>query len=239
MGFLRRLRSDDGPPRVDTAPVLALLSEHALPALDQQLHLQDLIGDADWLLDQDAGTIRFGDELSCAAQILGTATDRPKVWRWAWANESVSAAMSADARTVLSFGERFAIAAFTQPDVRLDDTLAAEDFTLVAARLVGADAYYRGPYPGGAAYILLRFPVEVPRPLAGDGLRALRTLSTAPLALTIPIERGAIERYLAWVGLQVESTEDRSIARDGRGDTVTITYDDQGRFGGLETTLHP
>ena len=239
MGFLRRLRRDPGPPPDDAAQVLDLLAEHGLQALDKQLHLEDLVGDADWLLDQDARTITFGGQRACPAQVLGTATDRPPVWRWAWANESIDAGMADDARTVLAIGERDGIDAFVAADVRLGGDLPAEAFALVAAELVGADAYYRGPYDGGAAFILLRLPPDAPRSVDGDGLRAVRTLTLAPLALPVALDRSAIERYLRWVGLEVTPSTGRSVGADRRGGEVTITYDDLGRFSGLESTIEP
>lgn len=237
MGFLRRLRGDSGLPRVDATPVIALLAEHGLQALDKQLHLEDLVGEADWLLDQDAGTITFGGERACPAQILGSTTDRPRVWRWAWANESIDPAVAADSVAIRTIGEREGIEAFVVPDVPVGDDLPADAFALVASELVNADAYYRGPYTGGAAYILLRLPDDAPRQVDGDGLRVVRTLSLAPLALPIGLDRPAIERYMRWVGIEVAAEVDRSIGRDARGGEVTVTYDELGRFARLESTI--
>lgn len=104
MGFLRRFRGSPGPPAEDRAAVLALLAEHGLAALDQQLHLDDLVGEADWLLDQDAGTITFGGERACPAQLLGTVSDRSRSWRWSWANESIEPTMAKDAESIRAIG---------------------------------------------------------------------------------------------------------------------------------------
>lgn len=241
MSFLRRFRRPQEP-RPDPDPdgrVRALLQVHGLQALDKQLHLQDLVGEADWLFDQDAGTITFGGEKAYPAQLLGTVVERTGSWLWAWANESVVASVSEDARALQRLGETNGVAAFVTAELSLSNDLPGEALALIASELVDADAYYRGPYDGGAAFILLRLPADAPRQVVGDGLRAVRTLSLAPLALPIPLEQPTIDRYLRWVGLELDSTPGRSIGRDRLGAEVTVTLDQAGRFASLESTVSP
>lgn len=241
MSFLRRFRRPSEP-RPDPDPdgrVRGLLQEHGLQALDKQLHLQDLVGEADWLFDQDAGTITFGGERACPAQLLGTVVDRSGSWLWAWANDSVVASVAEDARTLQRIGEADSVTAFVTAELSLSNDLPGEVLALIACELVGADAYYRGPYAGGAAFILLRLPADAPRQVVGDGLRAVRTLSLAPLALPIPLDQPTIDGYLRWVGLELDSKPGRSIGRDRSGGEVTVTFDQAGRFASLESTLTP
>jgi hypothetical protein len=48
------------------------LDRHALLSAEKQFHLADVIGDAPWWVDLDAGKIVFGGELEMAAGLLGT-----------------------------------------------------------------------------------------------------------------------------------------------------------------------
>lgn len=104
--MLRRLfggpeaRGDDAAGSIEAPPldpISRLLMEHGLPALDKQLHLNDLVGEADWLVNQDAGTITFGGEKVCPAQVLGTQSDASGTWQWAWANPRVPEHVTKDA----------------------------------------------------------------------------------------------------------------------------------------------
>ena len=96
------------------------------------MHLSDLFDGADWLLDQDAGTITFGGTMVCAAQVLGTQSDASRTWLWSWANPSVPATVQRDAELVRSFGERNGIDAFTDGEHRIDPSMSPEMLSLVA-----------------------------------------------------------------------------------------------------------
>ena len=52
------------------------------------------ISEADWQIDQDAGTIVFttrrGLRVTSPAQIIGTHDSADGTWMWAWANPSIS-----------------------------------------------------------------------------------------------------------------------------------------------------
>lgn len=246
MGFLRRVFGRGADPVVgDPAaasdgtrpPVERLLEDHGLRALDRQLHLQDLLGEADWLLDQDAGTITFGGGEPWPAQVLGTESDADASWLWAWANPSVPAALTSDARAVMAYGASNGIDQFGEAKVKTGGILSGETFAMIAAGLLDADGYYRGPFDGGAVFVILRLPADVPRQVHGDGLRAVRTLSYAPLALPIGLTRGSLERYLAWIGLTVDPSGQSLVARDAAGQSVTIEFDRHGRMGRLSSTI--
>jgi hypothetical protein len=247
MGLLRRwFGPPDGPPESDEvtgddasmAPVDRLLAEHGLQALDKQLHLQDLVGEADWLLDQDAGTITFGEK-ACSAQVLGTESQADSSWLWAWANPSVPPALTKNAAAMRTYGETHSIAAFTSPQVDLRESLSGETLAMIASELSGADAYYRGPYEGGAVFVMVRLPDDAPRQVQGDGLRAVRTLSYAPLSLPIGLTRQMVERFLSWIGLTLESSAGSLIGRDAAGQALTVEFDGLGRMSRVSSTFAP
>ena len=221
----------------DPSPVVQLLRTHGLRALDKQLHLSDLLDQADWLLDQDAGTITFGGEMVCAAQVLGTQSDTEGTWLWAWANPSVPEAVRNDAELVRDFGERQGIAMFTEAEHRIGSSLPPEMLALIASELTDADGYYRGPYEGGAVLVLLRLPDQAPRRDPGDVRRVVRTLGLAPMVFTVPLDRQAVELYLAATGLEVQVGTDEVRAFATAKPSVTVRFDRRGRIRDINTTL--
>lgn len=248
MGLFRRLlggsdeAADEAAHSMQQAvddPISRLLAQHGLPALDNQLHLEDLVGEADWLLDQGAGTITFGGEKAFPAQVLGTRADSSRTWLWAWANPSVPEHVTSDARVIRAYGEQHGIEEFTRAELPLTETVSGEALALIASQLTDADAYYRGPYEGGAVFVMLRLPEDAPRQIHGDGLRAVRTLSTAPFALPVPLSRDVVESYLRWVGLETEDRGRELTGRDSSGRAVTIRFDGLGRIERVSSTLSP
>lgn len=223
----------------DLAPVALLLRKHGLRALDKQLHLNDLLDEADWLLDQDAGTITFGGEVVCTAQVLGTQSDSDRMWLWAWANPSVPEAVRRDAELLRGYGERHGIPLFSEAEQRIVGSMPPEMLALVASELTDADGYYRGPYEGGAVFVLLRLPPDAARPALGDVRRVVRTLGLAPMVLTVGIDREAVEVYLASSSLEVVGEADELTGRDADGDSVTVRFDRSGRIRDISTTLTP
>jgi len=248
MEILRRLfgeskAPDDGAPHADRSQVLdaiaQLLVNHGLPALDKQLHLSDLVGEADWLLDQDAGTLTFGGNTVCAAQVLGSQSDAAETWRWAWANSSVPEHVARDAAAVRTFGTDHGIEEFTRDELPLGGSITGEALALIALGLTQADAYYRGPHEGGAVFVLLRLPDDAPRPVYGDVLRAVRTLSIAPMALAIPLPRQVVANYVRSIGLIVEDRGRELVGRDAGGRSLTVAFDRRGRIKAVKSTLRP
>ncbi len=219
--------------------VAELLRTHGLRALDKQVHLSDLFDQADWLLDQDAGTITFGGNVVCAAQVLGTQSDASRTWLWAWANPSVPEAVRRDAELVRSFGERNGIEVFTDAEHRIDPSMSPEMLSLVASELTDADGYYRGPYEGGAVFVLVRLPGEAPRREPGDVRHVVRTLGLSQLVLTVGLDREAVEVYLASAGLEVLGEADEVAGRGPDGASVTVRFDRLGRIRDVRTTLEP
>ena len=238
-GIFARLFGRGGRPSVDTAPVVELLRKHGVRALDKQLHLSDQFDEADWLLDQDAGTITFGGTVVCPAQVLGTQSDADRTWQWAWANPSVPEAVRRDAELVRSHGERHGIAAFTEAEHRLDRSISPELLALVASELTDADGYYRGPTDVGAVFVLLRLPDDAPRRRLGDVGRVVRTLGLAPMVLGVALDREAVEVYLASSGLETVVDGDALAGRGADGATVTVRFDRLGRIRDISTTLGP
>ena len=219
--------------------VTELLRKHGLRALDKQVHLSDLFDEADWLLDQDEGTIAFGGDVVCSAQVLGTQADASGTWLWAWANRSVPATARRDADLMRSFGQRHGIPAFTEAERAIDPAMTPEMLSLVASELTDADGYYRAPSDAGAVFVLLRLPGGAPHRALGDVRHVVRTLGLAQLVLTVGFDREAIEVYLASAGLEVLGGADEVIGRGADEASVTVRFDRLGRIREIRTTLDP
>jgi hypothetical protein len=59
------------------------LDRHALLSAEKQFHLHDVIGEAPWWVDLDAGKIVFGGEIEMAAGLIGTQAGGSFMWGYA------------------------------------------------------------------------------------------------------------------------------------------------------------
>jgi hypothetical protein len=137
-----------------------LLFEHsAAVALEQQWALSKLIGDHDWWLDLDGGTITFGEQ-TFSVQVLGSESDSSETWLWAWANTQldIPTHLLTAVRSMYEYGIREGVPEFTTGQLDLKQ-VTGHQLALVASRLCHADCYYRGPYDGGAVFVLIEAPL--------------------------------------------------------------------------------
>jgi hypothetical protein len=238
-GSAKRRREDEPDDAGEPDDIGRLLMEHGLAALDKQLHLNDLVGEADWLLDQAAGTITFGGEAVCGAQILGSESAADASWLWAWANPSIDERLARSAAALRRYGEEHAIVQLTTPELPLRGSVTGEAMALIASEVVAADAYYRGPHDTGAIFVLVELPGDAPRQVRGEVRRALRTLSVAPMALAVPLRRETVTGYLRGIGLIVEERGSGVVARDAAGSAVNVRFDRRGRLDVVSSTLRP
>lgn len=106
------------------------------------------LGQADWSVDQAAGTIVVtladGTAATCSVHIIGTYSTTDGTWLWAWDQPTVAPALREHARRVRSFAEEHAIERLTTRKLACDESEAWE-FAAVACKLCGAQLAYRGP----------------------------------------------------------------------------------------------
>jgi hypothetical protein len=204
-------------------------------ALARQHALADLIGDNDWNLSLDTGTLSFGPDLAFPAQLLGTESEHSGTWLWAWANERIEPApgMLDAALKLRAYGERHNVPELTTPHQTLDDVDGFK-LAMVGVGLCGADACYRGPYDGGAVLVLM-----TGTPLAGP----LRTPKLRRMSIITEISRvgfanpkAAIQAYLEQEGEPVKSHPNDAFEIPGG---PTLRFDAQGRVELIEGKLDP
>jgi hypothetical protein len=116
------------------------------------------LGEADWNVDQDAGTIVFtrrdGIRATCPVQIIGTYNTGDGTWLWGWDHPSVVPALQAHAKQVLGYGQKHCIAALTTQRLECAESEAWE-FAALACKLCNAQGAYRGP--AGGTMIFMTF----------------------------------------------------------------------------------
>jgi uncharacterized protein DUF6882 len=120
------------------------------------------LSQADWDIDQDAGTIVFtspkGMVATCPVQIIGTFNADDNTWLWGWDHPSVDPALQEHARLCRDYGEKHGIDVLTAQ--RLQDT--SEDdcwqLTALACHLAQAQGAYRGPMGSTKVFVTFGRP---------------------------------------------------------------------------------
>lgn len=216
-----------------------LFLQHVAASYDKQMLLSDLIGGNDWQFDMTAGTLSFGSEHTFRIQLLGTESTHSNTWLWAWANEAsgIPANLLVASEQMKNVGRQHAIHEFLHPDWDLTDRLNGHMLSMIASGVCNCNAYYRGPYDGGALFMLIRDPAywqPVSKPL-------LRVTTLFPqLVSNIPIndQQTAFRHYLAYYGAQVEEKGSEMTAQLDK-DVITASFDQHRRLTNINSTLKP
>jgi hypothetical protein len=218
--------------------VNALLAEwydrHACGAHARQRRLAGLIGGSPWRFRMKEGELSFGLGLSWQAQVLGTESEETRTWLWAWANEAsnIPQPLLRAANEMRALGRQHEVRELTEP---LVDLTQADGHVLavIAVGLCGADAFYRGPYEGGAVLLLLQDPT-FPRPDFDLRVEAPLVFSEVVRSGRVSDHRRAFRGYLAELGLQ-EHEAGATIEGRRRGETLlSARFDEAGRWTGPE-----
>ena len=133
-----------------------LFEEYGVLSFENQLHLADLVGKSKWRFDLRSGVLVF-DDFSVPVQILGTVSEYSQTWLWAWANaeSNIPPPLLAASQRMRSFGEENSVVEFSEPEIDVAPFDKGHILAMIAAGLLGAAAYYRAPYEGGAAFLLI------------------------------------------------------------------------------------
>jgi hypothetical protein len=125
-----------------------LVDRHAILGFEKLMHAGEVIGDAPWWVDLDAGRIVFGGELEIRAGLIGTEAGR---WLWAWASPgSYPEPVVADA---LALREQD-VPELREPQLALSEDVSLDRIALVAMGVLGLDAAYSGALDEDARILL-------------------------------------------------------------------------------------
>jgi hypothetical protein len=210
----------------------ALFNIHAAASLDKQFALDKAVGTAAWQLDLDTGRLRFGNGQTFHVQLLGTESHHTDTWLWSWANPSIGGGEIVQAAEQLrEYGAEHGIAELTEPELPLERA-EGHYLAMVATGLRESDAYYRAPYEGGAAFLLLTAP-ELRRH-SDDSPMHLHRVFTQLIASLECSHRPAFEAYLRYKGYSYTEAENEIRAQSPRGEKLTAVFDPEGRLTELQ-----
>ena len=210
-----------------------LLCEHGVLSFEKQLVLNDLLeDDCDWGADLDAGTITLGSK-TWQCQLLGSESEADESWLWGWANQSgYSPAILQAAEQLRRLGERQQVPELTERKTPAEKA-GGHVMSLIAAGVCGGNAYYRGPYDGGAAFLLIRDPAypPMPAPAAQSTADAFTALVGS---IEVPDHRKALLAYARQRQLAASETGTAVWLRFPDGGELAAEFDTGNRLTSLE-----
>jgi hypothetical protein len=211
-----------------------LAAQHAGLAARKQLALGDFLGQHSWQLDLDRGQVDFGKSGLLGrrrvypVQVVGTEAEDSGTWLWAWANveSGIPGPLLKAAHRLRAFGEKSAVEELVTPELPSAE-YPGHLLTSVASGICGADAYYRGPYPGGAVFFLIS-----ETPLAAGPPPTLARISTVLTGVISEFEldhRAVASAYLRAEGFRLTETATGFTAASDAG-ALSLSFDAQGRL---------
>ncbi|MBL8799294.1 MAG: hypothetical protein JNM56_35740 [Planctomycetia bacterium] len=217
--------------------LIDLFCRHAAAAFDKQLRLNDLVGEEDWYFNMASGLLSFGQHLHFHAQVLGTESEETNSWLWAWANEgsNIPPSLLQAVLQLKALGEEQQIAELTTPMLPLSE-IDGHTLAMIASGVCQANAYYRCPYEGGAAFVLIQddsFPKPTEPPLA----RIASVFPRAICSIEIPDHRLALLGHLDHYGLAYEQEAGKVLVKENGELLLTATFDELNRLTNLEVMI--
>jgi hypothetical protein len=208
-----------------------LFEKHAASSHTKQLALNDLLGPHNWQFNMDSGTLDLGKGRVCSAEIIGTESLSSGTFLWAWANEAsnIPPALVRSAEELKALGEREGIEELFTATLPIDgERIKGHKLAMIASGVCNADAYYVGPYEGGAAYFLIRNTPLGNRATTGT-LRMIRVIEE--IVSTHPCNhREMILSYLNQEGFSVTNRDNHYVAIAENERSLRFSFDDQDRM---------
>ena len=215
-----------------------LLARHAASSMLKQLTLDDLVGEASWQADLDAGTLRFGGGPPHPVQLLGTEAHSDRTWLWSWANtvSDLPPAVTRAAERLRALGQARGIAELSTRKLAIGEA-SGHTLSMIASGSLGAGSYYRGPYEGGAAFFLLP---DYPGPEQLDR-SALRLIRAVELVISqYELDHRAVVTGLAEdLRLRVAAGPKAITVTSPTGEEVVFELDAQGRIARMSSRIRP
>jgi hypothetical protein len=210
---------------------------HAAASFDRRCHIADLIGSSACHLNLAVGLLSSANAHRWHVQLLGTKSHETRTWLWAWANPSpgLNPQLLAAAHTMKGYGERRLIKELTTAQLPLGE-INGHFLATVASGVCQANAYFRAPYDGGAAFLLIKddnFPRCTDPPLARIATIFPQAIST----LDIPNHKLALMGYLAYYGLKGQTEGNTVVVKDNGRYVLLATFDQYHRLKQLDVTI--
>ena len=222
--------------------IVDLLEQHAATSLEKQWALSDLFGDHNWNLDLEQGVLTItgvqGTQLF-AVQVLGTESEYDSTWLWGWANidSGIPLSLLRCANELRELGREQGIAEFTEPEIGLM-VVDGTQLSLIASGICEAFGYYRGPYEGGAVFLILDAPTAHLQ-VETSAVRVINVFTQLISAVPVNHKR-AFLAYMHDKGYRCQSTDTGDVEVYSAADPVLCaTFDAQDRLTKIEATVIP
>jgi hypothetical protein len=203
-----------------------LFAIHGLVSYDKQMSLSALVKERP-NFSYGGGRLSFGDDLSFPIQLLGSQSEYDNTWLWAWANTGLSGWPLEGAQQLRDYGVAHSIPELTKSQFALRD-FDGHYLTMVCAGILNADCYYRLPYEGGAAFLVVPSAPEV-QALSDRSPHYMVGRITDFICLFPCSHRVSVEHYLTYKSYTFSSSGSELTARSPLNQTLRVCFDASGR----------
>jgi hypothetical protein len=216
-----------------------LFLEYGADSLHKQYAAADYLGEDSWQFSLKTGLISFGRDRTFPFQLLGSESEYDGTWMWGWANpvSSINETLTRSSRMLREFGAANGINEFCQPKFACKD-INGSLLSMVASGICKADAYYRCPYDGGAAFILVDFGGTLP-----DESPLLLRMETVFMSFISGFEvanhRAAFVSYARLRGVRTTDDGTNLLLSLGDDPVGVARFDDLNRLVQLEVEIRP
>jgi hypothetical protein len=218
-----------------------LFDENAGLALSKQHDLVKSIGNWNWGFDMGAGTMTFTKRgflgigrksVSTSCQILGSESEEASTWMWAWANREsgIPPRLLQASESLRALGQRFRIDELGTPEIPLDQW-DGHRIAMIASGSRECAGYYRGPYRGGAIFVLLMDPA-LATPVEQPLLRFATQLPELVAQFDVRNHVLAAQGLALGLRLSVDEQDTHISVSDGRA-SATVELDAQRRVSSI------
>jgi len=214
-----------------------LFNQHAMASYAKQLSLADAIEDAGaWDLDLQAGTLTFAKGPTLRIGLLGSYGEAAGSWLWAWANRNMqlSPETAESAAQMREVGRAQNIPELHEPETH-EPELFAHRLSMIAVGETKTNAYYRAPYEGGAAYLVIHDPIP-PSPDRHRLGRVQRVIAES-LSTFEMHHRQALTAYFETEELALTETNENEVTASAEDGDLRVRFDDDGRITEMKSLL--
>jgi hypothetical protein len=217
-----------------------LFLEHVAASYDKQMALGDLIGQNEWHFDMESHTLSFGSKHAFKVQVIGTESAYSNSWLWAWANaeSAIPAPMLRASEQLRAFGEQHAIPQLTESTSTLTHELNGHIFCMIATGLCKGGAYYRGPYDGGALFMLIRDD-QYPRWAHNPAVRVSTIFPQLISNISVSNHRLALIHYLRFYRATISESADTVTGQFSNTQLITARFLPDNRLDTLKVKPAP
>lgn len=235
MGLFDKLR---GNKKDNDAPVSYyynwLSRDLGVAIIRQKLFAEIIAGTKSWSADLERGVIAFDDQ-QFPVEFLGSEAYASNTWLWGWVNvNGYPEAIYQESEAFYKNCMMQQMKELEQPELPLTDLING---TALASMAVAANSgrmcYYKAPYDGGAAFLLIK---EVPEQVfaAIPPMLAINTISE--IISAFPIHHGyLVDGIMEVYATDIQKTQDTVTGKFHDGSSLKVTFDELGRIKNMNT----